>query len=125
MPYGLDQYSKALASPTHKSAENTFAPANACKSAYSSFYTSAGNPLGTASSTVEGSVWANLIQSNGVGSTASWEPRRVTTAQVSMNGETATGTLRIRHRLVAACTALDELEVPWTITANFDAVRIR
>ncbi len=125
MPYGLDQYSKALASPTHKAAEYTFAPANACKSAYSSFYTSAGNPLGTASSTVDGSVWLSLIQTDGVGSTASWEPRRVTTAQVSMNGETATGTLRIRYRLDAGCTFPDDAESPWTITANFNAVRIR
>ncbi|QJR36757.1 PKD domain-containing protein [Gemmatimonas groenlandica] len=125
MPYGLDPYSKALASPTLQGVEYPTAIANACKSAFSNFYTSAGNPLSTASSTASGSVWAHLIQTDGVGGSVTNEPRRVTTAQVSFNGETATGTLRVRYRLNPSCGLSDGDETPWTITANFNAVRIR
>ena len=126
MAYGLDNLTKSLASPTQATREfGTAVANNAVKTAWRYQYDGPDDPLTSASSTVSGSAWANVLQTDGPSGSVTTEPRRRTSAQVTFNGETATGTIRIQYRLWPSAALTEELELPWTMTATFTATRIR
>jgi len=124
MPFGLDNLSKSLASPTQVQREFNIST-NAAKPTWRYSYQESGNPLAFLLASTQGAVWTNLLFTDGVNGAAVLEPRRRPSADVTFSGETATGTLRLQYRLYPSAARTEDAEIPWTLTATFTATRIR